>query len=526
MKFTPTTAAMSQHYKLDSSCDPPAQYPELRELVRDDDGSATELLRASITPAGSVVMRGDAPAFESKSWKGPFRQVLAACLASLSAVSIGFITGYSSFALPQMLNDTSIDYDEKRDAHWIASLPSITSIFGALIGSVIMDKIGPRMTLVVTALPCVFSWGFVAFAHSITLMHVGRCLTGVFLGIYSPVPQVYATEIAEPKYRGMMGAFPEVAVALGSMLCYVIGDSMDWRWMAVTSALLPGVPLFFSMIFMPESPQWLTKQGKLDRAETSLTFFRGPGYDAISEVKMIRENIVDKEGAEISLWEQVRLFRYSQNWKPVLLVFLVFMCGQFSGFAVVVNYTVTIFDAANTGMNSNTSAIIVGTVRFLATLVSAVLLDRVGRRPLLIVSAIGSSIGMLSIGIFFYLQDIGIVYEMLNYLPLASLLFYVFFNELGYGPIPWLLSGELIPLAVRTLGNGVAVTAYSLFAFLISLTFPLLLEQFTTYITFWLYAAFSLSGVFLGWWLPETKGKTLEEIESFFMPKPRRPSFV
>lgn len=107
----------------------------------------------------------------------------------------------------------------------------------------------------------------------------------------------------------------------------------------------------------------------------------------------------------------------------------------------------------------------------------------------------------------------------LGLLPLASLLVYVFFNELGYGPIPWLLSGELIPLAVRTIGNGVAVTAYSLAAFVIGLTFPYLTALMASYFVFWMYAVFSLSGVALGIFLPETRGKTLEEIEKFFAPK-------
>lgn len=110
----------------------------------------------------------------------------------------------------------------------------------------------------------------------------------------------------------------------------------------------------------------------------------------------------------------------------------------------------------------------------------------------------------------------------MTWLPLASLLIYVFFNELGYGPIPWLLSGELIPLAIRTIGNGVAVTAYSLFAFIIGLTFPHLKTHLTDYITFWLYALFSLSGVILGIMLPETKGKSLEEIEMHFKPTKKR----
>ena len=112
--------------------------------------------------------------------------------------------------------------------------------------------------------------------------------------------------------------------------------------------------------------------------------------------------------------------------------------------------------------------------------------------------------------------------QTMGWLPLTSLLLYVFFNELGYGPIPWLLSGELIPLAVRTLGNGVAVTAYSLFAFVISLTFPLLTNLLSQYTTFWLYSAFSLLGLLLAWKLPETKGKTLEEIEDYFAPRTRK----
>ncbi|XP_063872674.1 facilitated trehalose transporter Tret1-like [Scylla paramamosain] len=446
------------------------------------------------------------------------RQVFAAAFASLSSVSIGFITSYSSLTLQQLRNDTSIDYVDSRDAGWIASVPSISSIVGSLFGGFLMDAVGPRMTLVMTALPCLFSWAFIAFSNSVTLLYIGRLITGIFLGIFSPVPQVYATEIAEPHIRGLMGTFPEAAVALGSLLCYGFGAITDWRWLAVVSAVVPGVPLFLSMLLLPESPQWLVKKGRLSSAEKSIQFFRCPTHNVKGEVDIIHTNILETDGAEISVWEQLRLFRKPQNWKPVLIVFLVFICGQFSGFAVVTAYTVDIFNEADTNLDANNATVIVGVVRFMSTLVSAALLDRVGRKPLLIISAIGSSVGMVSIGAFFYLRTVGSA-EGLGLLPLASLLVYVFFNELGYGPIPWLLSGELIPLAVRTIGNGVAVTAYSLAAFIIGLTFPYLTALMSTYLVFWMYAVFSLSGVALGVFLPETRGKTLEEIEKFFAPE-------
>ncbi|KAL7636695.1 UNVERIFIED_CONTAM: hypothetical protein RMT77_012447 [Armadillidium vulgare] len=446
------------------------------------------------------------------------RQVIAAAFASLSSVTIGFITAYSSLTLHQMKNDTSIDYVEERDDAWIASLPSVTSIAGALLGGFMMDIYGPRKTLVLTAIPCALSWGLIAFAKSISFIYLGRLITGIFLGIFSPVPQVYATEIAEPRLRGLMGAFPEAAVALGSLLCYAFGSIMHWRFLAITAACIPGFPLFIAMVYLPESPQWLTKKNKLIKAEKSLKFFRHVNANVKEEMQIIHDNILETEGENISVLQQIKLFRKPQNFKPVLIVFLVFMCGQFSGFAVVTAYTGRIFEAANTGFSINTCTVIVGTVRFLSTLVSAVLLDRTGRKALLIISAIGSSIGMVSIGLYFYLQHHSSV-EELHWLPLSSLLIYVFFNELGYGPIPWLLSGELIPLAVRTIGNGVAVTAYSLFAFIIGLTFPMLTDLLSDYVTFWLYALFSLSGVVLGILLPETKGKTLEEIEKFFLTK-------
>jgi len=453
-------------------------------------------------------------------------QVSTACAGSLASVSIGFITAYPAFVMQQLIKDSSIDYDNDRDGPWLASLPSITSIGGSLIGGLMMDKFGPRMTLLVTAIPCLLQWGLVGFAQSMTMIFIGRAISGIFLGIFSPIPQVYSAEIADPKYRGVMGALPEAAVALGSLLCYVFGDMMNWRYLALTSALVPMVPLFISMLVLPESPQWLTKKGKLELAEKAIKFFRGDDYNAKAEVHVIRENIVEKDGAEISILEQLKLFRYARNWKPILLVFLVFMCGQFSGFAVVVNYTVDIFNAANTGIDASLSAIIVALVRFLSTLLSAALLDKVGRRPLLAISAVGSSLGMLLIGVFFFLKEHHPdTAATMGWLPLTSLLLYVFFNELGYGPIPWLLSGELIPLAVRTLGNGVAVTAYSLFAFVISLTFPLLTNLLSQYTTFWLYAAFSLLGLLLAWKLPETKGKSLEEIEEYFSP-PIRQSII
>ncbi|KAF2364374.1 Major facilitator superfamily [Trinorchestia longiramus] len=169
-------------------------YPELKELLPPEEGRALKTSVQLTSVSGPGDDRKDGPVIESPSWRGPFLQIIAASFASLSAVSIGFTTGYSSLVLPQLLNDSSIDYDADTHAEWIASLPSITSIGGSLVGGVIMDKIGPRTTLLVTALPCLLSWGFVAFASSVSVMLVGRGLTGVFLGIYSPVPQVRRTQ--------------------------------------------------------------------------------------------------------------------------------------------------------------------------------------------------------------------------------------------------------------------------------------------------------------------------------------------
>ncbi|KAG0714840.1 Facilitated trehalose transporter Tret1 [Chionoecetes opilio] len=411
----------------------PEEFEVLHQNVENPKNSKAQIVSAE---QYSLLARPEKPRFDKG--RAISRQIMAAAFASLSSVSIGFITSYSSLTLQQLRNDTSLDYVDSRDSGWIVVVVSYI--------------IGIQRAL--SALS--------RFPHLLIVVSLLR--------------EVYATEIAEPQIRGLMGAFPEAAVALGSLLCYGFGAVVDWRWLAILSAVVPGVPLFL-------------------RCPAARV------HHAIKR-KTIASEVIQKP----------------QNWKPVLVVFLVFICGQFSGFAVVTAYTVDIFNEASTNLDPNTATVIVGIVRFIATLVSAVLLDRVGRKPLLIISAIGSSVGMVSIGAFFYLKATGQA-EGFGLLPLASLLVYVFFNELGYGPIPWLLSGELIPLAVRTIGNGVAVTAYSLAAFIIGLTFPYLTALMSSYIVFWLYALFSLSGVFLGVFLPETRGKTLEEIEKFFIPK-------
>lgn len=288
------------------------------------------------------------------------------------------------------------------------------------------------------------------------------------------------------------------------------------------------VLLLASMLLMPESPTWLLSNGQAQQAKQSLQKLRGPLTDISAEWRRMADNMADAMATP----HQPHESRTNRGqWldpafvKPLIISLGLMFGQQFCGINVVIYYTVIIFEAAGTSLDANVSTIVVGSVQFVSTLVATLLVDRSGRRPLLLASGSLMTISMTSLGTYFYLNTFhpDVVQQLeLGWLPLTSLALDIFAYSLGYSNVPYVVMGEVFPVRYRNISGALASLTSLAGLFVTLFTFPRLSCLLGHYGAFWAYAACSALGVlFVHRFLPETKGRTLEEIErSFHRPTP------
>lgn len=345
-----------------------------------------------------------------------------------------------------------------------------------------------------------------AVAGNIPLLIVGRLAVGVAIGVASYTAPLYISEMAPPRLRGALVTLNQLAITSGILLAYVVdaifAPSDGWRLMFACGAI-PAIVLGVGIAALPESPRWLLLHRHKAEAIKVLTRIRGTP-DVMPEVNDILEHAEPGHGRLADLFSPIVL--------PVLF------CGvalaviqQITGINTVIYYAPTIFQAA--GFHSNETAIIatagVGLVNVLMTLVSIPLIDRVGRRPLLLISLSGMALSLAALALGFAIGG-----EALKWIGVLSLAVYIAAFAIGLGPVFWLLISEIYPLNVRGQAASIATMANWLSNFVVSLTFLSLLNALGSVWTFLLYAVLSAVGVwFCLRFVPETRGVPLELIE-------------
>ncbi|MBI3212162.1 MAG: sugar porter family MFS transporter, partial [Simkania negevensis] len=366
-----------------------------------------------------------------------------------------------------------------------------------------------------SAILFVFSAGGLAFSSSPLEMILWRFVVGFAIGVSSAMAPIYIAEISPRFMRGSLVSINQLAITIGILSSYLIGllfvESENWRMMFGLAAL-PAILQFGVMIFFPESPRWLTSKEKVNEAFATLEKYRGSREDARLEI----EHIQKMEKTKAPHFRE--LFR-----KGIRLALLagvgVTIIQQITGINTIIYYAPTIFQFA--GFESNKAAILattlVGTINVLMTFVAIYLVDRVGRKPLLLLGLSGMVLSLIVLGIGFLFPTTG---HIIGIVSILSVLTYVASFAYSLGPIGWLLNSEIYPLHIRGRGMGVATCANWASNFIITLTFLNLVELLGKANTFWLYAVVGMLGLLFIWKkVPETKAKSLEEIEDLWKEK-------
>jgi MFS transporter, SP family, arabinose:H+ symporter len=379
----------------------------------------------------------------------------------------------------------------------------IGTVVGALMAGRPTDKYGRKPVLFVVALLYAVSAVGSALAGDVITFVVFRFVGGIGVGASSVVAPMYISEIAPARVRGRMTALFQFNVIFGILMAYIsnylLSDFGDypWRWMLGVMAV-PSVIYFFLLFLVPESPRFLVKVGKLDQAK--LVFDKINAENVTAEMEEIRASLVQKQDSFFS-------GRYS---KPISIAFLVAMFNQFSGINALLYYAPRIFEL--TGLSAADSMfqpVIIGITNGLFTILGLFIIDRVGRKKLLIIGSIGMSVCLGFVARSFYLENFS------GYSLLIFLIGYIMFFAFSTGAVIWVLISEVFPNSVRGKGQSLGSFTHWLFAAIITFLFPVVADEyrFGSGHAFAFFAAMMVVQAIVVWrYFPETKGKTLEQL--------------
>jgi sugar porter (SP) family MFS transporter len=384
---------------------------------------------------------------------------------------------------------------------------------GAFAGGRLADLFGRRTLLIATAV--IFAAGAILCAAAPTpgFLIVGRIIVGLAIGLSSGAVPVYISEVSPPETRGWTVSLFQLAITLGILLAYVVDFAFarfqGWRWM-FGIAIVPAVAFGLGMLFLPESPRWLAKRGRHDAARGILSRIRdAPAAEA--ELREIERSLALAE--QHGNWRDL----LNPSLRPALTLGIgLAIFQQITGINTVIYYAPIIIQSA--GISSDSGAILatagIGAVNVLMTIVSMWLIDRAGRRPFLLTGIAGMAFTLGALGWVFHSSSRT---GLLSWLAVISMMAYVACFAISLGPIFWLLISEIYPLKVRNSAEGLAATFNWLSNLVVSLTFLSLLHGLGAPQTFWLYGLFALVAWLFSYRIvPETKGRTLEEIEQFW----------
>ncbi|XP_020553158.1 sugar transporter ERD6-like 16 isoform X3 [Sesamum indicum] len=389
------------------------------------------------------------------------------------------------------------------------SIITIGAMFGAITSGRIADFIGRKGAMRLSAVFCITGWLAVYFSNEAWSLDVGRFCTGFGIGIFSFVVPVFIAEIAPKNLRGGLATLNQLMIVCGSSIAYILGTVVTWRALALTG-LLPCFLLLVGLFFIPESPRWLAKVGRQKEFEVALRKLRGKDADVSCEAAEIQASI---DGL-LDLPKVRMLDLFDPKYiRPVIVGVGLMVFQQFGGINGIGFYSTETFVAA--GFSSGK----VGTIAYAIiqvpiTVLGAMLMDKSGRRPLLTVSATGMFLGCILTGASFFFKGQALLLEWVPILAVSGVLVYIATFSIGMGPVPWVIMSEIFPIHVKGVAGSLVVLVNWLGAWAVSYTFNFLMSWSSTG-TFLMYAGFSvLTVAFVAKVVPETKGKTLEEIQA------------
>ncbi|XP_020867658.1 sugar transporter ERD6-like 2 isoform X2 [Arabidopsis lyrata subsp. lyrata] len=410
--------------------------------------------------------------------------ILSTSVVVAGSFSYGCAMSYSSPAQSKIMEELGLSV---ADFSFFTSVMTLGGMITAAFSGKISALVGRRQTMWISDVCCIFGWLAVAYAHDILLLNIGRLFLGFGVGLISYVVPVYIAEITPKTFRGGFSYSNQLLQCLGISLMFFIGIFFHWRTLALLSAI-PSASQVICLFFIPESPRWLAMYGRDQELEVTLKRLRGENSGILEEAAEIRETV------EISRKESrsgIRDLFHIGNAHSLIIGLGLMLLQQFCGSAAISAYAARIFDKA--GFPSD-----------VGTTILAVIL----------ISSIGMCICSFLIGLSYYLQKHGEFQKLCSVMLIVGLVGYVSSFGIGLGGLPWVIMSEVFPLNVKITAGSLVTMSNWFFNWIIIYSFNFMI-QWSASGTYFIFCGVSLVTIVFIWTLvPETKGRTLEEIQA------------
>jgi sugar porter (SP) family MFS transporter len=441
--------------------------------------------------------------------------MLLAVVAATGGLLFGYDTAVISGAIGFLETHFTLNATSKG---WAASCALIGCMFGAAMAGTLSDRFGRKKVMILAAVLFAVSAIGSAIPRSLTELVVARIIGGLGVGAASMVCPLYISEVSPAHIRGRLVSLNQLAIISGMLVVYFVnlliqslGDetwnvALGWRWM-FGSETLPAMLFLGLLLLVPESPRWLAKQGQEDQAMAILSRIGGEAHGR-AELAEIRTAIASESGSLSQLFDPgMRV--------PLAIAVVLALFTQITGINAILYYAPEIFKDAGAGNNAAfLQTVAIGALNVTLTVVAIATIDKIGRKALLLMGVSAMFIFLMLIGMSFQRETMNGTWL------LVFVLGYCASFAVSLGPVYWTVLSEIFPTRIR--GRAMALGALSVWVgcYLVSQTFPMLLESVGSATTFYIYAAMCvLTLIFVWFFLPETKGKTLEEIEQWWRPK-------
>ncbi|KZC09071.1 Facilitated trehalose transporter Tret1, partial [Dufourea novaeangliae] len=435
--------------------------------------------------------------------------------ANISTLSYGMTIGWQSPVMPQLQSENPpVGTEPMTDetASWLTAIMCLTAAFVTLTVGTITERFGRKVTGCLAALPVCVSWLLTIFATKHAHLLVARFFSGVGSAMTLYVVPLYVSEISCDRIRGMLGSLLVFILNGGILLSYIIGAVLSFRVFAIVMLAVPFLYLtVFS--FVPESPVYLMRRNRPLEAARSLRWLKA-GHEPTVRREMLRLRAEAKElyvsGKRIKPSD---LIRDRATVRGLIITLGLFGGQQLCGIFAMVSYTETIFRISGSSLTPNTSAIIVGAIQVFGSYLSTSLMERLGRRPLLLISCLGMCTSHYVLGGFCYLQTLRYDVTIFNWIPVVALSVYVIAFNLGMGPGPYVISSEILSRDISSSIITMGLFSVWITAFLVVKFFPSLVGLLGMHGCFLLLGTLCMATFgFVFALIPETKGQPLQTI--------------
>ncbi|GLT90378.1 hypothetical protein SLE2022_083130 [Rubroshorea leprosula] len=442
---------------------------------------------------------------EGHDQNATFMVVFSTFVAVCGSFVVGTALGYSSPAETGIRDDLGISAAEYS---LFASILTIGGMIGAVLSGRVADLAGRKYAMGISEILCIIGWLAESLSKNILWLDLGRFLVGCGIGLLSYMVPVYVAEITSKDVRGSFTSLHQLMTSIGSAVTFIVGSLVSWRTLALIG-IMPCLLQLMGLAFIPESPRWLAKTSRMEEFEATLQQLRGRHADISQEAEDIKEYTeylqrISNDGIR-NLFQQK--YVYSVIVGVGLMVF-----QQFGGVKAFSFYATRIFESA--GFPSKPGTIAAAVVEIVMASLGVTLIDKSGRRPLLLASSAGTCLGCVFTGLSFFLQDLHSGKELVAFLVLVGVLVFLGSFELAMGGIPWVIMSEIFSINIKVSAGSLATLVSWFGSWIIAYTFTFLFE-WSSAGTFFIFAGICAAGtLFIAKLVPETKGRALEEIQN------------